>query len=495
MYSPPENGDFPLPCQLTGGYVTCLPKLVVFFCWWISAQKKSHTIPEDPGMFPPITWVLQGPGFPSLLLSFGIPGCLLLKRSLFLGQLSTKLFLSALEVRTFTASDIERLESARGLFLHRIFGKIGFGATRHDTQHRSVPISHLRLQCGLVTIACELRVRRLLWLRAALDSESLKETRLDLAALFGTMQFEQDGPVREDGSLTFSAPSFLWLLHAGLQSVLPHWTWLSAGWKTEVLALGRQCFTDLRKAELAAIAAPPELSVDRVTSREERPTTEPVQSVTSPSDLVDELCVLSSGEAAGTLFQVSAEEWLDRAGPWHGRKSLTQHVLRKHSLRNQLQSKICPLCQREFTQISACRRHVRNQSCGSSVNSHGEAGAVEGLRHKKALAQAPPVNARPARPGGPADQHGRLSFHVASGGKPNSSRSSIQAPQRREARNIQPRGASAQRHEGGEPARPRHPRVRCMELPHLFSAQRERARKSLVDGHAGLEVTDANNRT
>lgn len=416
-------------------------------------------------------------------------------------------FLSALEVRTLTASDIERLESARGLLLRRIFGKNGFGATRHETHHRSVPISHLRLQCGLVTIACELRVRRLLWLRAALYSESLGENRLDLAALFGTMQFEQDSPVREDGSLTFSAPSFLRLLHADLQSVLPHWTGFSDGWKTEVLALRRQCFTDLRTAELAVIAAPPDIPVDRVTSREERPPTEPVQSVASPSDLVDELCVLSSGEAAGTLSQVSAEEWLDgvycgtcAAGPWHGRKSFTQHVLRKHSVRNQLQSNICPLCQREFTQISACRRHVKNQSCGSSVNSHGEAGAVEGLRHKKALAQAPPVHVRPERP---ADQHGRPSLHVASDGQPNSSsRSSTQASQRRKARNIQPRGASAHpdlpdahRHEGGEPARPRHPRVRCMELPHLFAAQRERARQSLVDSNASVEGADTNNRT
>ena len=142
------------------------------------------------------------------------------------------------------------------------------------------------------------------------------------------------------------------------------------------------------------------------------------------------------------------------------------------------------------------RRHVRNQSCGSSVNSHGEAGAVEGLRQKKALAQAPPVDAHPA------GQHGRPSLHVATGGQPNSSStSSAQASQRREASNTQPRGASAhldlpdaQRHEGGEPARPRHPRVRCMELPHLFAAQRERARQSLVDSHAGLEVTDANSR-
>ena len=395
-------------------------------------------------------------------------------------------FLSALEVRTLTASDIEKLESARELLLRRIFGKIGIGATRHDTQHRSVPISYLRPQCGLITIACELRVRRLLWLRAALESERLGDIRLDLAALFGTMQFEQDSPVREDGSLSLSAPSFLRLLHTDLQSVLPHWNGFSAGWKTEVLALGRQCVTDLRKAELAVIAAPQELSIDRVTPREERPQTEPVQSVSSPSDLVDELCVLSNGEAAGTLRQVSAEEWLDgvycgtcAAGPWHGRKSFTQHVLRKHSVRNRLQSKICPLCQREFTQVSACRRHVRNQSCGSSVNSHGEAGAVEGLRQKKALAQAPPVDANPA----------------------SSSTSSTQASQRRGARNTQPRGASAhldlpdaQRHEGGEPARPRHPRVRCMELPHLFAAQRERARQSLVDSHAGLEITDANNR-
>ena len=102
----------------------------------------------------------------------------------------------------------------------------------------------------------------------------------------------------------------------------------------------------------------------------------------------------------------------------------------------------------------------------------------------------------------PAGQHGRPSLHVATGGQPNSSStSSTQASQRREASNTQPRGASAhldlpdaQRHEGGEPARPRHPRVRCMELPHLFAAQRERARQSLVDSHAGLEVTDANSR-
>ena len=142
------------------------------------------------------------------------------------------------------------------------------------------------------------------------DSERLEDTRLDLAALFGTMQFEQDSPVREDGSLSLSAPSFLRLLHTDLLSVLLHWTGFSAGWKTEVLALGRQCFTDLRKAELAVIAAPQELSIDRVTPREERPQKEPVQSVSSP-DLVAELCVLSDGEGAGALRQVSAEEWLD----------------------------------------------------------------------------------------------------------------------------------------------------------------------------------------
>ena len=40
-----------------------------------------------------------------------------------------------------------------------------------------------------------------------------------------------------------------------------------------------------------------------------------------------------------------------------------------------------------------------------------------------------------------------------------------------------------------------HLRVRRTELPHLFAAQRERARQSLVDSQTGLEVADTNNRT
>ena len=53
-------------------------------------------------------------------------------------------FLSELEVRTLSNTDMQRLESARGLLLRRIFGRNGFGAVQGEDGHRPVPISLLQ---------------------------------------------------------------------------------------------------------------------------------------------------------------------------------------------------------------------------------------------------------------------------------------------------------------------------------------------------------------
>ena len=133
-------------------------------------------------------------------------------------------FLSALEVRTLSDTDMQRIESARGLLLRRIFGRNGFGAVQGEDGHRSVPIALLRRLAGFAEVREELRTRRLQWLRASLAAEAAGEVRLDLAALFGKMECQNDPPVDVHGQLTAMAPSFLRLLAADLRSVVPGWT-------------------------------------------------------------------------------------------------------------------------------------------------------------------------------------------------------------------------------------------------------------------------------
>ena len=87
--------------------------------------------------------------------------------------------LSALEVRPLSARDLQTLEQARGPLLRRLFGKFGFGAVAGEHEHRSVTVESLRERAGLATVASELRVRRLLWLRSALGAERQGQVRLD----------------------------------------------------------------------------------------------------------------------------------------------------------------------------------------------------------------------------------------------------------------------------------------------------------------------------
>ena len=95
-----------------------------------------------------------------------------------------EVLLAALEVRALSTTDVQRLESARGMMLRRLFGKRGFGAVFGEEGHRAVPRTVLKELTGLVEIGVELRTRRLLWLRSALAAENGGELRLDLAALF-----------------------------------------------------------------------------------------------------------------------------------------------------------------------------------------------------------------------------------------------------------------------------------------------------------------------
>ena len=93
--------------------------------------------------------------------------------------------LAALEVRPLGCSGCHTLERARGLLLRSLFGRQGFGAVAGDDRHESVTVESLRRRVQLSTVASELTVRRLMWLRASLLAEMRGQTRLELAALFG----------------------------------------------------------------------------------------------------------------------------------------------------------------------------------------------------------------------------------------------------------------------------------------------------------------------
>ena len=75
---------------------------------------------------------------------------------------------AALEVPPLGCSECHTLERARGLLLRRLFGRQGFGAVAGDDRHESVTVESLRRRVQLSTVASELTVRRLMWLRASL---------------------------------------------------------------------------------------------------------------------------------------------------------------------------------------------------------------------------------------------------------------------------------------------------------------------------------------
>ena len=99
--------------------------------------------------------------------------------------------------------------------------------------------------------------------------------------------------------------------------------------------------------------------------------------VGDPSALAADFCMLQDGTSPQSLTAgVYCGECA--AGPWHSRRSFFQHVVKGHKVRHPLKNTVCPQCRRQVTEVSACRRHLERQSCGSVVNNHGRAGAIAG---------------------------------------------------------------------------------------------------------------------
>ena len=272
--------------------------------------------------------------------------------------------LSALEIRPLGVRDLQALESARGLLLRRLFGKNGYGAVKGIPTHRSVTVESLRVRVGLATVASELRVRRLLWLRSALLAEQQGQTRLELAALFGVCEELKAAVDPVSGCPTQFAPRFLHLIHSDLVILLPGFVFF-ADWKARFLAVGVQQIKLLRTCTL------------------DLPTPSPAEPDEAEEEAIPEVLATFQCEQCG-------------AGPWQNARALRAHRVKKHSYRNSVQSRSCPDCNRQFTSKTAAQRHVQKRSCGKAVANHGHAGALAGLRIAENSAAAVPAQSRSA---------------------------------------------------------------------------------------------------
>ena len=257
-----------------------------------------------------------------------------------------------------------------------------------------------------------------------------------LLRCFGKMHRQAESPVDPRGRLNNCAPAFLRLLASDLQVVVPGWAGFVEGWKESPLAL-------------------------------------------PPAQVRWRLEGIYCGICA--------------AGPCHKKRSFFQHVIRKHDVRNTLKSKTCPMCQRVFTEVSACRRHVQHQSCEAIVNNHGAAGAIAGLMQRaRAIAEQQAPHSAPSD--GRAGLHGAFSGNGGDSFGHQVEASSLRCLQQQ----WQPRPAgqaadpsNANAYEGGQSTRSRPSRAGSLELPHLLAQQRERARQAALDSNAEVEVSSA----
>ena len=275
--------------------------------------------------------------------------------------------LSGLEVRTLSPSDCQSLEKARGLLLRRLFGKHGFGAVAGENTHRSVSVASLRERAALPTVVSELRARRLLWFRSALEAEDHGQIRLELAALFGRSEALKPAIDLDAGRPTPFASRFLHVLFQDLQLVIPSFSGFVGAWRADVLRLAsRTAIVALRTWQDPVPFLPPEIFNDDG---------EVPEVLAAPL-----LCALCG------------------AGPFLNDRALRTHNVRKHHLRNPIQSKNCPNCLRQFTSKSAAQRHVHKGSCGWPVRNHGHAGAIAGQRLAATAAATQAQTRPPLRP-------------------------------------------------------------------------------------------------
>ncbi|CAE7779007.1 unnamed protein product [Symbiodinium sp. CCMP2592] len=228
--------------------------------------------------------------------------------------------LSALEVRPLSRVDERALESARGLLLRRLFGRQGYGAVAGDPQNRSVTIDSLRRRANLATVASELRVRRLLWLRKALLYELDGQTRLELAALFGVSNKLHNTLMPGTGAPSQHAPRFLHLLFRDLQSVLVGFSGFSGNWKTCFLQVSVAALRRLRTVSSPQAAND---AADVVVPQVEANASTDDEAAVAPAVVAPPVPVFSCQ--------------LCDCGPWRTARALQGHMVSKHRFRHALQ--------------------------------------------------------------------------------------------------------------------------------------------------------------
>ena len=318
-----------------------------------------------------------------------------------------------------------------------------------------------------------------------------------LLRCFGKMHRQAESPVDPRGRLNNCAPAFLRLLASDLQVVVPGWAGFVEGWKESLLALPP---TQVRWRSEQSNALPRAPERNDSPLPHQRLQAKPSPAVGAPLQVAASVCVLPDGNCPDSLDAVTDEAWLEEiycgicaAGPWHKKRSFFQRVIRKHDVRNTLNSKTCPMCQRVFTEVSACRRHVQHQSCEAIVNNHGAAGAIAGLMQRaRAIAEQQAPHSAPSD--GRAGLHGAFSGNGGDSFGHQVEASSLRCLQQQ----WQPRPAgqaadpsNANAYEGGQSTRSRPSRAGSLELPHLLAQQRERARQAALDSNAEVEVSSA----
>ena len=166
-------------------------------------------------------------GFARFAAFFKKRGVPLERKVLVFKAVVNEALLSALEVRPLTPADEHELEAARGLLLRRLFGRSGYGAVAGNPSRSSVSLHNLRQRAGVSTVASELRVRRLLWLRSALTAEAHGQARLELATIFGQCPALKDSIDDDTGLPTLFAPKFFTCASPRFAGVGPWLLWVS----------------------------------------------------------------------------------------------------------------------------------------------------------------------------------------------------------------------------------------------------------------------------
>ena len=226
-------------------------------------------------------------------------------------------------------------------------------------------VESLRRRVQLSTVASELTVRRLMWLRASLP---LAVGKRDLSLLH-CLVLASSLPMRSTCVRAFRPHVFLHIIFKDLSRVLPSFTGFKTHWKQDFLRVPvdriQQLRTCIASESNSASVVAPAVAAEQVV--------EDVENHPAPEELQQLMCDICGD------------------GPWKNTRARRGHKISKHGSRNAVQTTTCPICHREFTSKSAAQRHVKKHSCLKAVQNmqnHGHAGAVAGIRIAEAAARA-----------------------------------------------------------------------------------------------------------